>query len=194
MSTSSTKRRQKFIIDSKDCEYCNEWKAYGSDADNALMEKLSSSYWNGKECHRLLKLLYLDEISIEEFKEMFTDAGMDYNQVEHCCGCAGCYKRKSHTCPDFDIEDLDRPDCKIRDPIYFCDICGKPAKYGDITLWNELNDGGGSSSNNMAVDRRGEEEEQRYDWLCKKHFNMREKQLFELKTSDNDVLVKHIGV
>ncbi len=60
---------------------------------------LPPSYWNAKECHRLLKLLYLDEISIKEFKKMFTEAGMDYNQVEHCCGCAGCYKSKSHTYP-----------------------------------------------------------------------------------------------
>jgi hypothetical protein len=136
-TSSSTKRRQKFIIDSnKECAYCNMWKNYGSEENNATLDKIGvppgSGRWNVKECNRLLKLLYLDEISIEEFKEMFTDAGMDYNQVKHCCGCAGCYESKTHTCPDFDIEDLDRPDCKIFDPMYFCDICGRPAKYGDI--------------------------------------------------------------
>jgi hypothetical protein len=183
--STSTKR---FIIDSKDCEYCNEWKAYGSEEDNAMLDKIGvppGSGWNAKECHRLLKLLYLDEISIEEFKKMFTDAGMDYNKVEHCCGCAGCYKRKSHTCPDFDIEDLvDRPDCKIFDPIYFCDICGKPAKYGDISTPDEIVTG------ILNEAKKGKS----YDWLCKKHFNRREKQLFELKTSDDDALAKHIGV
>ena len=67
---------------------------YGSEEDNAMMEKLRrpGSNYDGKEIHRLLKLLYLDEISIKEFKEMVTDAGMDYNLIEHCYGCAGCYE------------------------------------------------------------------------------------------------------
>jgi hypothetical protein len=137
-------------------------------------------------------LLYLKRISIKEFKEMFTEAGMDCNQVEHCCGCAGCYKSKTHTCPDFDADPAtfpggDRPDCKILDPTYFCDICGKPAKYGDISTPDEIDTG------ILNEAKKGKS----YDWLCKKHFEMREKQLqFELEdeASDNDSLTKHVGV
>jgi hypothetical protein len=74
-------------------------------------------------------LLYLKRISIKEFKEMFTKVGMDYNQVEHCGGCAGCYddeKEKelgngyygyTHACPDFHHEDDGGYKCKINDCI-----------------------------------------------------------------------------
>jgi hypothetical protein len=120
------KTTKKFVVDSKDCEYCNMWKAYGSDEDNATMEKLRrpGSDWDGKECHRLLKLLYLGEISIPEFKEMFTEAGMDYNLVEHCGGCAGCCESKRHSCPDFDHETDGGYNCKISDLVVYCCVCG----------------------------------------------------------------------
>lgn len=116
------------------CEYCKLWMNYGSDEDNTRMEKLRNpgSDWDGKECHRLVKLLYLKKISIEEFKEMFTKAGMDYNFLEHCGGCAGCYDEKetelgdgyysySHRCPDFNHEG---GSCKISDLFVYCCVCG----------------------------------------------------------------------
>jgi hypothetical protein len=194
MTTLSTKRRrQMFIIDSnKDCQYCNMWKAYGCQEDNAALDKISvppGSFgrWNVKECNRLLKLLYLDEISIKEFKEMFTEAGMDYNQVEHCCGCAGCYESKTHTCPDFDMIDDDleenRPDCKIADPIY-CNICNNNKERGKYGVF--LNKDG-----KRCVD---DEPSVSAIWLCEKHFEISEKQLeSDDGTSDDDVLTKHIG-
>jgi hypothetical protein len=134
------------------CSYCNTWINYGSDEDNALMDKLKKQSgltdWDGKEAHRLLKLLYLKKISIEEFKELFTKAGMDYNQVEHCGGCSGCYNEKeidlgnchygySHACPDFNHENDGGHKCKIHDCIstWFCCVCG----IGNC----EMNDGEG---------------------------------------------------
>ncbi len=39
----SKQKTMKKFKDSKDCEYCNMWKAYGSDADNAMLEKLEKT-------------------------------------------------------------------------------------------------------------------------------------------------------
>jgi hypothetical protein len=183
--------RQPKLIDAKDCQYCKTWMDYGSDADNAMLEKISSSdpSWNAKECHRLLKLLYLHQISIEEFKAMFTAAGMDYNYVEHCCGCAGCYESESHKCPDFGMSEEEDEDsttntnnhvCKICDPIY-CYICGESAEYEGFLNKDEK----------ICMD---DEPYVSTIWLCKNHFEISEKQLESAEASDNDVLAKYIGV
>lgn len=69
----------------------------------------------------LLDLLYDEKITIPEFQAYFIENGMDYNKVEHCCGCAGCYEPEPNSpCPDFESYP---PRCRIRDPMY-CNICG----------------------------------------------------------------------
>ena len=96
------------------CEYCNIWMKYDTDEYNETIKNIPSSpNWNVRECFRLLKLLYMNKISIGQFKEGFKAAGMDYNKVEHCCGCAGCYKSRTHQCPDFNYEG--EHDCKLTD-------------------------------------------------------------------------------
>ena len=109
------------------CEYCNLWKKYDTDEYNEMIKDIPSSPgWNTKELVRLLKMLYMDKISIGQFKERLKAAGMDYNKVEHCCGCAGCYRSRTHKCPDFGSEGHD---CKLIDPKY-CEICKQKAEIG----------------------------------------------------------------
>jgi hypothetical protein len=73
----------------------------------------------------LLDMLYDKKITIPEFKEYCSKNGIDYEQVEHCCGCAGCVDvEEGSLCPDFENEK-----CKIIEPKY-CHICGKKAEMG----------------------------------------------------------------
>lgn len=66
----------------------------------------------------LVDMLYDEKISIPEFKNYCLDNGFDYEEVEHCCDCAGCYGYESND-----------QYCKIVDP-KFCHICGKRAGAG----------------------------------------------------------------
>ncbi len=75
----------------------------------------------------LVEMLYDRKISISEFKEYCTKNGIDYESVEHCCGCAGCYDpTESGICTDYDYDHLP---CKIIEPKY-CNICGQGADIG----------------------------------------------------------------
>jgi hypothetical protein len=119
-----------------DCKYCETWMNYGTDKEELGPEPNNiTPDWDIKKVHMLLKLLYLGDITIEQFKKEFTKAGMDYNIVEHCCGCAGCYDDTSeeevetHSCPDFNESGGGEHECKIRDPVY-CNICGQKAEIG----------------------------------------------------------------
>ena len=73
----------------------------------------------------LLIILYDKKITIPEFKEYCDENGLDYNNIEHCCGCAGCYDPQDlDSCPNSEYYD-----CKIVDP-KFCNICGHKAEVG----------------------------------------------------------------
>jgi hypothetical protein len=73
----------------------------------------------------LVDLLYDKIISIEQFKDYCTENGIDYEAVEHCCGCAGCYDpEEGSSCPDFEGSE-----CKIVEPKY-CALCGQKAEIG----------------------------------------------------------------
>src|SRR5687768_13113169 len=82
----------------------------------------------------LRDLLYDKIIDIDQFKDYCTQNGIDYEQVEHCCGCAGCYDLEDgSTCPDFECSN-----CKIVEP-KFCNICGEKAEIGyPMTDENDL--------------------------------------------------------
>jgi hypothetical protein len=95
----------------------------------------------------LLDMLYDRKITIEEFKDYCTNNGLDYNEIEHCCGCAGCYDpEEGSPCPDFEYEN-----CKIR-KFKLCNICGLKASMGYLL----------TDENNKEV---------LTFWTCKKHSN-----------------------
>jgi hypothetical protein len=84
----------------------------------------------------LLDMLYDEKITIKEFKAYCVENGVDYNAVEHCCGCVGCYEPEPNSpCPDFESYP---PRCQIRDPTY-CKICGIYASIGYLDNEDDKN-------------------------------------------------------
>jgi hypothetical protein len=77
----------------------------------------------------LLDMLYDGKITIPEFRAYCIENGLDYNNVEHCCGCAGCYEKQECSPYPDDENDETNYQCQIRDSV-FCNICGQKGKIG----------------------------------------------------------------